>query len=278
MKYLLFTIIAIAVSACVSSSKYEKAVQERDAYMYARDSIKTEMAEIQKQMFLHSKEIEDLHQELMRIEEEKNILTDNATEGAKELLNRVDELKTDLKHREDRLEEIRKSLLEKEANLQLIRHSLENALLNFTESGLRVYIEDGKVHVAMSNKLLFSSGSISINNEGKEALTELSKVLAQNPELGILIEGHTDTQPVTAGHRFRDNWELSVLRATEVAKYLIEDGDIEPKRITAAGRSEYFPLNNEETSEAMAMNRRTEIVLIPKLEMLYEVMEQDIKR
>jgi chemotaxis protein MotB len=134
---------------------------------------------------------------------------------------------------------------------------------------------NGKVYVSMDNKLLFASGSTAVGPDGQKALEELARVLEANPDINILVEGHTDDQPMRGSAQIKDNWDLSVLRATEIVRILLAKGKIAPARITAAGRSEYLPVDPADTAEARARNRRTEIILTPQLDELFRVIESN---
>ncbi|MBW7887864.1 MAG: OmpA family protein [Bacteroidetes bacterium] len=181
-------------------------------------------------------------------------------------------LQTDLVGREQHLREVERRLAARDSALNGLKARLNDALLGFKDIGLSINIINGRVYVSLSNQLLFSSGKTDIDKRGKEALVELSRVLNTQPDLSILVEGHTDNQQVINLGAIKDNWDLSVLRATEVIRFLTKEGKVDPKRITASGRSEYFPIDTAETAEARAKNRRTEIILIPKLSELFEIL------
>lgn len=183
------------------------------------------------------------------------------------------ELQKDLIGREQKVVELQKRLLARDSALTALKTRLNAALLGFTNSGLSINIVNGRVYVSLSNQLLFSTGKTDIDKRGKEALKELASVLNQQEDISILVEGHTDNQAVKNLGSIKDNWDLSVLRATEVVRYLTMDGKMDPKRITASGRSEYYPIDPASTPEALAKNRRTEIILIPKLSELFEILE-----
>lgn len=184
------------------------------------------------------------------------------------------ELQKDLVGREQRVIELQKRLAARDSALNALKTRLNDALLGFTNSGLSINIVNGRVYVSLSNQLLFSTGRTDIDKRGKEALKELASVLNQQSDISILVEGHTDVQPVKNLGSIKDNWDLSVLRATEVVRYLTIEGKMDPKRITASGRSEYYPVDPANTPEALAKNRRTEIILIPKLSELFEILEK----
>ena len=183
-------------------------------------------------------------------------------------------IQRDLIGREQRVGDLEKRLAARDSALNSLKTKLNDALLGFTNSGLSINIINGRVYVSLSNQLLFSTGKADIDKRGKEALVELARVLNTQENLSILVEGHTDDQAVKNLGAIKDNWDLSVMRATEVIRYLVNDGKVEPRRITASGRSEYFPIDPANTVEARAKNRRTEIILIPKLSELFEILEQ----
>ena len=149
---------------------------------------------------------------------------------------------------------------------------LRNALLGFSADDLSVEIKNGKVYVSMSDKLLFRSGRADIEEEGKKALRVLADVLNKNPEIDILIEGHTDNVPIRTA-LFKDNWDLSVARATSIVRILSEDYKVFSQRLTAAGKGEFVPRASNDTPEGRARNRRTEIILSPKLDELMNMIK-----
>jgi chemotaxis protein MotB len=183
-------------------------------------------------------------------------------------------IQRDLIGREQRVGDLEKRLAARDSALNALKSKLNDALFGFTNSGLSITIVNGRVYVSLSNQLLFSTGKTDIDKHGKDALLGLARVLNTQEDLSILVEGHTDKQPVSNLGAIKDNWDLSVMRATEVVRYLAIEGKVEPKRITASGRSEYFHIDPANSSEARAKNRRTEIILIPKLSELFEILEK----
>ncbi len=200
-------------------------------------------------------------------------LKTSSTENVQDLLTRIETLEKSIAEKEAKIADINQKLAERENKMKRLQQTISNALLSFKDSGLEVSIKDGKVYVSLSNKLLFSSGSTKIDKEGQKALIELANVLKTQPDINVLVEGHTDDKKVSGGQRFSDNWDLSVLRATEVVRYLTVDGGLESTRIIASGRGEFFPIRAEDSDEARAVNRRTEIILTPKLDALFEIIE-----
>jgi chemotaxis protein MotB len=149
-----------------------------------------------------------------------------------------------------------------------------DALTGFSSDELTVQMRDGKVYIAMSDKLLFKSGSADVEKRGKEALAMLANVLTTQPEIDMFIEGHTDNVPLRSGGRFTDNWDLSVLRATSVVRILTVEYKVNPMQIIPSGRSQYFPVDDNATADGRAKNRRTEIILSPKLDKLFETLNE----
>ncbi len=147
-----------------------------------------------------------------------------------------------------------------------LRNKLTVALKGFENNGLSIIEKDGKIYVSMDETLLFASGSWTVNAKGKDALQKLSTVLANNPDIYIMVEGHTDNVPFKGNGQVKDNWDLSVMRATSVTKIILENKSIDPKRITSAGRGEYIPIDASNNSEARQKNRRTEIILTPNMD------------
>jgi len=179
-----------------------------------------------------------------------------------------------LAEKEARLNELQSILDQKDAEVKALKNKVTNALKGFEEMGLTIYEKNGKVYVSLDEKLLFASGSWDIDNRGKEALTELGKVLANDTNINVVIEGHTDNVPYRGSGNVKDNWDLSVMRATAVVREILKNKDINPQRISASGRSEYVPVDIEDSREARAKNRRTEIILTPKLDELFQIISQ----
>jgi chemotaxis protein MotB len=185
----------------------------------------------------------------------------------------------DLQSKDASLAEEQRKLQELRAMVDAQRNAISNlkkevcsALKCFTPDELTIEIRDGKLYVSLSDKLLFPSGSDLVNTRGKEAISMLSQVL-KNSDLEIMVEGHTDPVPISTG-RNKDNWDLSAHRSTSVTRIMVENG-IAPQRLLATGRSEFHPIAENTTAEGKQTNRRTEIVLAPKLDKLWKLTEQE---
>jgi chemotaxis protein MotB len=185
----------------------------------------------------------------------------------------LNQLMTEFAAKEARVNELEGILSRQEAVVQELRRTVSSALLGFENNGLTVEIKNGKVYVSLEESLLFASGSTTVDRRGETALRELAKVLERNPDINIMIEGHTDDVPLRAGASIRDNWDLSVLRATAIVRILLNHGSIEPQRFVVAGRGEHLPIDPAKTADARRKNRRTEIILTPKLDALFQIIE-----
>ena len=185
----------------------------------------------------------------------------------------LEQLRREMEQHHQRLAELESVLHKKDSTVDALRRRVADALLGFEGKGLTVHVKNGKVYVSMDDRLLFQSGSYRIEPKGADAIRELANVLTQHPDINVLIEGHTDDVAYRGGGELKDNWDLSVKRATTVVRALLAAAAIDPVRITAAGRSEYVPLAIYRTAEARQKNRRTEIILTPKLDELLELLE-----
>jgi chemotaxis protein MotB len=179
-----------------------------------------------------------------------------------------------LLERELRVMELEGILARKDSAAALLKNKITTALLGFADQGLTVEHRDGKVYVSLEDRLLFASGSWVVDVKGKEALKKLATVLETQPDVSILIEGHTDNVPYKGTTQVKDNWDLSVMRATSIVKILTADTKLDPRQLTAAGRSEYSPLEVGDSAEARKKNRRTDIIIAPKLDELFKLLNQ----
>ena len=186
----------------------------------------------------------------------------------------LDELSFELDQRNARLTELEQILEDQTRIVRELKNKVSDALYGFEGDGLTVSMKNGMVYVSLEEKLLFRTGSYNIDANGRNALRKLATVLKNNPDIQITIEGHTDDVPyISSGGPIQDNWDLSVKRATTVVRVLLDGTGINPKRLTASGRGEYLPVDNNKTSEARRKNRRTEIILTPDLSELYRIIE-----
>jgi chemotaxis protein MotB len=203
--------------------------------------------------------------------EQKNIELQKKSE---ELVSLEAELKTKqklLEEREQRVNELEELLKRQEDALKALKKKVTDALIGFENQGLKVEQKNGKIYVSMEAKLLFKSGSIVVESEGKSALLQIGKALENESDLEIVVEGHTDTDKLSSAAIPRNNWELSVLRATSVVDILLANSKMNPTRIVAAGRSEFQPVDPADK----AKNRRIEIIISPDLDELFDIISND---
>ncbi len=180
--------------------------------------------------------------------------------------------KSDLTAREAKMTELTQALADKDKAVNDLKARVSKALLSFNSSDLQVKLKDGKVYVSLSEQLLFKSGSSKVDPKGQEALKKLATVLQEQKDVNVVVEGHTDNVPMRPTGGIQDNWDLSALRATDIARLLTASG-VEPSRITASGRSQYVPVAANDTPQDKALNRRTEIILTPKLDELFQILD-----
>jgi chemotaxis protein MotB len=274
IKYLLYAaFICMTLHSCVALSpkKYKALLAERDSLNTRSTSLEAQVSSLQADtMHLHH-QIADLQNSYNTLNANYNKLNDNFNHSS----NQVNQLSGDLQKREQRLKEVEEALQKRDAATAALKDKLQQALLGFQNSGLTVDIRDGKVYVSLADKLLFPSGSIVIDQHGKDALVQLATVLNKEPDINIAVEGHTDTKKVKNLGQIKDNWDLSVLRATSVTRFLTDaPQNVDPHRLTATGKSEFQPADPGTTPDALAKNRRIEIVLTPKLDELYNLIKQ----
>ena len=189
--------------------------------------------------------------------------------------SRLENLKKELENRSKRVEELERVIASKDAAMTALKNAISRALTDFEGKGLTVEQRNGKVYVSMENKLLFQSGSWAVGTEGARAVKQLANVLADNPDIAVLIEGHTDNVPYQGDGQLKGNWDLSTKRATAIVNILRENTAINPENLTAAGRGEYAPVDTNMTPEGRAKNRRIEVILTPKLDELSKLLNDN---
>ncbi|MBL7963841.1 MAG: OmpA family protein [Flavobacteriales bacterium] len=231
-----------------------------------------------RQMRAQYDKLNDLNSDLL--DKYSKIQSGDKSENRK-LLTSLEELRLNMIAKEDSLNTLARSLQDREAKLHELQTELDRmqsamrslkdkvskALVGFEGSGLTIEERNGRLHVSMENKLLFPSGSATVDAKGRDAIIKLAKAIENEKDLNILVEGHTDTDKIQPGSAFKDNWDLSVMRATSVVRILQENSRLAPVRVTAAGRGEYLPVDPADK----AKNRRIEIILAPDLKELYTI-------
>ena len=247
--------------SCVSTKKYEAALGREQNLRDMNAQLNTQ--------------INDLGGKLKESQDENSRLInqiDAAGQNAAQLAREANMTQQELEQERKRLAQMRHLMDQQRQAIEGLRQKMTNALVNFRPEELTVTVKNGKVYVSLQENLLFPSGSAVVNPKGKDALGTLAQVLNQNPDITVLIEGHTDSIPIKG--RYEDNWALSTARATSIVRILTDTYNVDPIRVTASGRSKYEPVDSNETAEGRARNRRTEIILSPKLEELMRLLEQ----
>ena len=231
-------------------------LQDNNRYLeLSRDSIRSGLFEIK-----------SLENSYFLLKDNNENIIQNRIAVNNSLLKKMALKETELQYRSERVDQLERMINKQKIALNELEESLSNALLNFKGKGLKVEQLNGKVYVSMENKLLFKSGSWDVEENGKKALIQLSEVLEVNPEISILIEGHTDNVPFSLKGELESNWDLSTKRATAVVNIILQNNLILPQNLTAAGRSEYLPIALNSSKEGRASNRRIEIILSPSFD------------
>jgi chemotaxis protein MotB len=244
----------------ILSKRYRKALSERDSLCNLSKRQLDQISGLTRNLEMLNKEYEDLKSTSGSTVAS---LSDDLNKKKMEL----EKKEQDLKEKEAKLKDLQGIINRQDSIMSALTSTVKKALLGFNPDELTVYMKDGKVYVSMSDKLLFKSGSPDVETKGKEALKKLAEVLNKNTDVSIAIEGHTDNVPIKTAI-FKDNWDLSAARATNVVRLLTDEYGMDARRLTAAGKGEYSPVADNATPEGKAKNRRTEIVLSPKLDEL----------
>jgi len=222
---------------------------------------------------------EALRNSLLSKSQQVNQLNQNLGDAETDIRNKNADLQSkdaDLQSKNARIADLQNALAQKDAATKALRQRVSDALLGFNAQDLQVSVKNGKVYVSLSEKLLFKSGSTKVDPKGQDALRKLAMALKDNKDVNVLVEGHTDNVPIkgATASGARDNWDLSVMRATEITRLLTTAG-MEPAQVTPSGRSEYLPLVPNDTPANKALNRRTDIILTPKLDELFSILGQN---
>lgn len=222
---------------------------------------------------------EALRSSLLSKNQQVNQLNQNLGDAENDIRNKNADLQSkeaDLQSKNARIADLQNALAQKDAATKALRQRVSDALLGFNAQDLQVSVKNGKVYVSLSEQLLFKSGSTKVDPKGQDALRKLAVALKDNKDVNVLVEGHTDNVPIkgATASGARDNWDLSVMRATEITRLLTAAG-MDPAQVTPSGRAEYLPLAPNDTPANKALNRRTDIILTPKLDELFSILGQN---
>ena len=292
-KYLFLSLLVLTLTGCVSSkvfndleSRYASLKGDYNDQLIVNGTLTKNLADLESKLFDLNADLKNEQvalksniEKLELLQNSYDALAENSDSELKEriaenelLLKKIGERENELEERITRVEVLETLISNQQEAMQMLKKTLADALLNFEDKGLTVEARDGKVYVSMENKLLFKSGSWEVESEGKKAISSLGKVLAENPDVSILIEGHTDNVPYQGKGPLKGNWDLSTKRATSIVTLLLTHKEILPQNLTAAGRGEFLPVAPNSSKNGRAINRRIEVVLSPKLDEITQLL------
>lgn len=271
-KGILFLSILLVSASCVSKKKYSELQDKYNKLDNELGKTRLELAACLDERKKVSSEIDYLRSVNYKL---LNNIGELSTLSKKEAENLERSLES-LKERDLQIKTLRDALTKKDSVLLALVTSIKGALGNIDDEDIQVNVEKGVVFISISDRFLFKSGSYELNQRALEVLGKVARIANARPELELLVEGHTDNVPFRRG-LLLDNWDLSVKRATAIVRVLQNEYGVNPSRITAAGRGEYLPVASNETSEGRQANRRTRIVLLPKIDQFYNMIEEGMK-
>jgi chemotaxis protein MotB len=260
-------VLALLLGSCVPTRKYE-------ASQMALKSARNDSALLAAKVSTLESNVSQLKGQVNDLSGQVSDLTNKAGQLSSDAANKQSQLtksQAELQNQQQRLAHLQALMDQQQKATQEIRQKMADALVGFKSNELSVSIKNGKVYVSLQENLLFPSGSAVVNPNGKVALGKLAAVLNSNPDITVDIEGHTDSIPIRG--KYKDNWDLSTARANSIVRILTQDYSVDPVRVIASGHSLYDPVQPNSSSEGRALNRRTEIILSPKLDELYKLLE-----
>ncbi|MCC5935664.1 MAG: OmpA family protein [Lunatimonas sp.] len=265
----------LAFSSCVSKKKFTEANMRISSLTRSLGDTESSLQTTRETLQKTQEELDQTKGALSRekeLTETLNSRLSQALSTSTSVQQQLTEKERRLLEQQERLDMLQSLLDEQRSVMANLKATVDRALNQYRSDELQVYEEDGKLYVSLQDKLLFPSGSATVNRDGREALGKLSEVLNSNEEIQIMVEGHTDNVPISG--RFEDNWALSTARATAIVRILTQTYKVDPERVIASGRSYYYPKAPNDSAEGRARNRRTEIILTPKLDELFKLLGQ----
>lgn len=255
-------VLSLAVSCCLAGCVSNK------KYLAAKEQAHRDSVMLASHIAAQQQSIGQLEAKVNQMKSSSEFTTSQLNESQEEIARQQQRIK----EQQARVQQLQSLIDQQKAATEALRSQIADAMKRFPSSQLSVFTRNGRVYVSMQESLLFPSGSAIVNSKGKEALGVLAEALNQNPDIHIIVEGHTDSVRMHTA-LFPDNWALSVGRATAITRILTNDYHVAPERITAAGRSRFEPVADNATAEGRAKNRRTEIILAPKLDELMKLIQ-----
>lgn len=267
-KYLIIVSGFFLLSSCVAK-RYLTQSQEHVSSLQADSTrFENQVSKLQGQVSALEANISELKKQV------SDLTSQNTALGAQteEQQSKLSQSQQELQRQQQRLQQLETLLNQQKEASEQLKNKMSEALKGFSSNELTVHQKNGKVYVSLSENLLFPSGSAVVNPKGVDALSRLAAVLNLNEDVAVNIEGHTDSIPIRG--RYQDNWDLSTARANSIVRILVNNYKVDPQRVTASGHSYYDPVDTNSTAEGRANNRRTEIILSPKLEEIYQLLER----
>ncbi|NEW83638.1 MAG: OmpA family protein [Mariniphaga sp.] len=283
-KLLVSLLAFIMITSCVSSRKYKDQVSQAAQEKSAHDATKQDLDKCSNTVIVDQKKIADLQAELAMAQEQNTFLKQNSSQALKQLENlsvisssQAESIKKSMENmgmKDNMIFSLQTSLAQRDSLNMALVMNLKGAIGNLDDKDINIKVDKGVVYIDISDKMLFKSGSYNITDKASEVLGKVAMVLKNQKDIEFMVEGHTDNVPFKRGGDLIDNWDLSVKRATAVIRVLQDKYGLNPAKMTAAGRSEYQPLNDNETAEGKAANRRTRIVILPQLDQFFKLLER----
>jgi len=274
----------ILIESCVSTRKYKEQVSQAAQEKSAHEATKQNLDKCSNTVIVDEKKIADLQAELALAQDQTTFLKQNNTQALKQLENlsvisssQAESIKKSMENmgmKDNMIYSLQTSLAQRDSLNMALVMNLKGAIGNLDDKDINIKVDKGVVYIDISDKMLFKSGSYNITDRASEVLGKVALVLKNQKDIEFMVEGHTDNVPYKRGGDLIDNWDLSVKRATAVIRVLQDKYGLNPAKMTAAGRSEYQPLNDNETAEGKAANRRTRIVILPQLDQFFKLLER----
>ncbi|MDR6300923.1 OmpA family protein [Mesonia maritima] len=278
--FLLAIMATITLSSCVSKKKYAELEAQQQETQDRLNSATVKLNACLEDKRVTTTKLESLEDQVSTLKNTNSALLNNqgdlatlSKKGAENLERSLESMK----EKDLQIKTMRDAINKKDSVTLALVTSLKGALGNINDEDIQINVEKGVVFVSISDKLLFRSGSYQVSNRAKEVLGKVAKVVKDKKDFEFMVEGHTDTDPIS-NSCIQDNWDLSVKRATAIVRILQDDFNVDPARMTAAGRSQYIPVASNDTADGKAANRRTRIVVLPKLDQFYSMIEDGMKK
>ncbi|ALM20062.1 flagellar motor rotation protein MotB [Nonlabens tegetincola] len=270
----------IVLASCASKKELEAALAKQQETKELLDTATVKLNACESDLKAAKASIDSKNDQISTLKNTNAALMDNngelvtlSTQGSRNLERSLESIR----EKDLQIKSLNDAINKKDSVTIALVTSLKSSLGNLNDQDIEVNVEKGVVYISISDKLLFKSGQAQVQQEAKRVLGKVATVVNDKPEIDIMIEGHTDNKPIASAN-FKDNWELSTARALAVTRVLQEEFSVDPKRMTAAGRSYYMPVASNDTAEGRAKNRRTRIVVLPKLDQFFNMIEEGMEQ